>query len=158
MAGDNENRDELAAAIKLEHKCKPTYRETVFVHEKTNAGETVWRGYVEVFDITGHKKAKTCYAWRYVRGNEVKIFTVLASGLINSPRRAVQAAIFTDAQPLKTGFDKGLALIQDRVSETPKAPAKTAVKAEDSDVLNQAAENNLKTPKQKLNNGKKDKS
>ena len=26
-------------------------------------GRTVWRGEVEVFDLTGHPRAKRCYAW-----------------------------------------------------------------------------------------------
>lgn len=115
---------ELQAAIKLEHKCKPTHRETVFVHEKTDSGETVWRGYVEVFDIAGHKKAKTCYAWQHVRGNEVKIITVLGSSVISSAQRAVQAAIFIGTQPPVTGFDKSMVLIQEESEEEPKGRRK----------------------------------
>src|SRR5580698_6169018 len=84
--------ESLEAAIQLRHKCKPTHRETVFVHEKTRAEETVWQGHVEVFDVTGHKKARTCYAWQNVKFGGVKIFAVLGNNFIDSPKRAVQAA------------------------------------------------------------------
>lgn len=121
MVERDEHLGELQAAIKLEHKCKPTHQETVFVHEKTDMNETVWRGCVEVFDIVGDKRAKTCYAWRLVHGNEVKIITVLGSSVITSAKRAVQAAIFIGTQPLVTGFDRNLALIQEEPDDAPKS-------------------------------------
>jgi hypothetical protein len=31
-------------------------------------GQTVWHGEVEVFDLTGHPKAKRCYAWIHREG------------------------------------------------------------------------------------------
>ena len=120
MAGRDEYLGELQAAIKLEHKCKPTHQKTVFVHEKTDMNETVWRGYVEVFEVAGHKKAKICYAWRLVHGNEIKIITVLGSSVITSAQRAVQAAIFIGTQPLVTGFDRNLALIPEELDDAPK--------------------------------------
>ena len=90
--------ESLEAAIQLRHKCQPTHRETVFVHEKTKADETVWQGHVEVFDIAGHKKARTCYAWQNDKYGEVKIFAVLGSSFIDSPKKAIQAAIFVDQE------------------------------------------------------------
>jgi len=90
----------LQAAIQLKHRCWPVHRESVFVHETTEARETVWMGTVEVFDLRGHKEAKTCYAWQHNKGDgDTKIFTVLGNQLIDSPKRAVQAAIFLDQQP-----------------------------------------------------------
>jgi hypothetical protein len=53
----------LQVAIQLQHLCKPTHRETVFVREKLE-NETVWEGEVEVFDLEDHQEAKTCYAWQ----------------------------------------------------------------------------------------------
>jgi hypothetical protein len=92
--------DSLEAAILIKHKCKPTHRETVFVREETAGKETVWEGDVEAFNLEGHKQAKTCYAWRHTDGKgSVKIFAVLENQFIDSAKRAVQAAIFMDAQP-----------------------------------------------------------
>jgi hypothetical protein len=102
MSQQSEYLESLQAAILLQHKCKPTHRETVFVHEKTRQDETVWKGHVEVFDVAGHKEAKTCYAWQNKNKNtdygDVKIFAVLGSKVVDSPGRAVQAAIFVDKE------------------------------------------------------------
>ncbi|HTV62330.1 MAG TPA: hypothetical protein VMH30_07155 [Verrucomicrobiae bacterium] len=90
----------LQAAIQLKHQCRPVHRESVFVHETAGAQETVWKGNVEVFDLTGHKVAKICYAWQHIQDDgDVKIFTILGNHFIDSPNRAVQAAILMDKQP-----------------------------------------------------------
>ncbi len=90
----------LQAAIQLKHQCRPVHRESVFVHETAGAKETIWMGTVEVFDLSGHKEAKICYAWQHVQDDgEVRIFTVLGNQFIDSANRAVQAAIFMDKQP-----------------------------------------------------------
>ena len=44
------------------HGATATHRESVPVKETFN-GETVWEGIVEVFDLHGHPKANTAYAW-----------------------------------------------------------------------------------------------
>lgn len=90
----------LESAIKIRYECRPTHKETVFVREKTVDNQTIWQGNVEVFDLEDHDHAKTCYAWQHTeeRGR-VKIFAVLGNEIIYSPSRAVQAAIFVDAQP-----------------------------------------------------------
>jgi len=88
----------LQAAIQIKHQCQTKHRKSVFVTEKTGENETVWEGRVEVFDLKGHERAKTCYAWQAPRPQGVKIFTVLENQFIDSPRRAIQAAIFMDEQ------------------------------------------------------------
>jgi hypothetical protein len=87
----------LRAAILVNHKCEPRHRETAFVHVQTKDAETVWRGRVEVFDLAGHHNADTCYAWQNAE-NGGKIFAVLGNNFIDSPKRAVEAAIFTDKE------------------------------------------------------------
>src|SRR6266700_4031666 len=47
---------------------------TVVVHEVFQ-GKTVWRGDVEVFDLSGHPKAKRCYGWSY--GEPEEFITIL---------------------------------------------------------------------------------
>jgi hypothetical protein len=50
------------------HKASPIWVESVPVHEVFR-GETVWKGEVEVFDLTGHPKAKRAYGWSHPEGN-----------------------------------------------------------------------------------------
>lgn len=91
----------LESAIRIRHKCNPTHRLTIFVQVKTEDLETVWEGVVEEFDLAGHQTAKTCYAWGHViPSGRSKIIAVLKSTLIDSAEKAVQAAIFTDTQPV----------------------------------------------------------
>lgn len=50
----------LAVAIAQLHNCGAVYRETVPIHEIFQ-GQTVWKGEAEVFDLTGHPKARRAY-------------------------------------------------------------------------------------------------
>src|SRR5215469_12268093 len=96
-----ENTEYLAAlekAIQLRCRCTATYRQTVFVHEKTEDNETVWFGDVEVFDLIGCKGASRCYAWLNTE-HGVRVVTILHSRVVGSACRAVQAAIFSGVQP-----------------------------------------------------------
>jgi hypothetical protein len=90
--------ESLKAAIFINHKCKPSHRETAFVHVETKDAETVWKGRVEIFDLDGHHEADTCYAWQNNDNDGFKIFAVLGNNFIDSPKRAVEAAIFTDKE------------------------------------------------------------
>jgi hypothetical protein len=91
----------LESAIFIKHKCKATHRETVFIREAAPDNESVWTGCVEVFDLAWHETARTCYAWVHASENEApKIFAFARDQAVDSPRQAVQAAIFTDERPL----------------------------------------------------------
>lgn len=52
----------VQVALMQLHNCGATWRETVPVHEVFR-GQTVWQGEGEVFDLTGHPKAKRAYGW-----------------------------------------------------------------------------------------------
>ncbi len=94
----------LEAAILIAHNSWPTHRGTIFVREETENQEIVWEGPVELFGLTAHETAKNCYAWHYSDAEgTVKILTVLENGFIDSAKKAVQAAIFRDFQPLLLG-------------------------------------------------------
>jgi hypothetical protein len=120
----------LEEAILTKHGCKPTHKGTVHVHEQTDGNETVWEGTVEEFDLTGHKRAKVCYAWQHIDGqSEPKIIMVLGNRLIDSPQRAVQAAIFVDAQPAQAKFSKGPRDFKQRLQESVHETAVGTLKA-----------------------------
>jgi len=91
---------ELKHAIRQSHGCEATHAESVPVKEVFR-GEVAWDGIVEVFDITGHPKAKRCYAWGHpVERGPREITTVLKMPPVVSVEIAVKIAIATRA-PLK---------------------------------------------------------
>jgi len=66
---------------------------SIAVHEKFE-GKTVWQGIVEVFEIKGHPKAKTAYAWSYkTDSGETRYVVVLELPPVNSAQDAVRAYI-----------------------------------------------------------------
>jgi hypothetical protein len=84
----------LKKAILDLHGCKATWVKSVPVKEVFE-GETVWEGVVQVFEIQGHPKATCCYAWSHGLDNSKKrrFFAILHQGAIDSPEKAVRAAI-----------------------------------------------------------------
>jgi len=130
MACHVEYLEELQIAIRFKHRCNAAHKESVFVHEKTKSGETVWKGYVEVFDLSGYEEVKTCYAWLNRKVNGLKILTVLGNLLIDSAPKAVQAAIFVGAQPaMRTDLD----LLNSQLQHAKKALRETQINSEDLD-------------------------
>jgi hypothetical protein len=91
---------QLQVAVQELHKCGAVWRETVPVHEVFR-GQTVWRGNVEVFDLNGHPKAKRCYAWSHLDGQNderTRYVAVLEIPPVESAKTAVQASILADGQ------------------------------------------------------------
>jgi hypothetical protein len=86
--------DALADAVKNLHQVKAIFVRAVEVHEKFK-GQTVWHGVVSQFEIEGHPRAKTCYAWSEPTETEGKrkYFAVLAIPPVVSPETALRAAI-----------------------------------------------------------------
>lgn len=78
------------------HGCDSRWVEAVPVKEVFE-GRTVWKGVVQVFDLIGHPTAKRCYAWSYETDEgKTRYVAVLHQGPVDSPRKAVQAAIVSD--------------------------------------------------------------
>jgi hypothetical protein len=70
------------------------------VHEVFQ-GKTIWKGDVEVFNLTGHPKAKRCYAWSHLDGENdarTRFVAVLEIRPVDSARRAVQVQIVKDVK------------------------------------------------------------
>lgn len=84
---------EVELAITRLHGCKARHERTVPVREVFR-GRTAWEGQVEIYALTGHPKAKRCYAWGHLKddGNP-EITTVLEIPPVVSPETAVRTAI-----------------------------------------------------------------
>lgn len=90
----------LQDAIRKAYGCNSKHIERVPIVEMFQ-GQTVWDGTVDVFELLGHASAKLAYAWGHAAhdtGKEVHIVTVLGVPPVDSPRKAVQVSIVTDAK------------------------------------------------------------
>lgn len=95
---------ELAVAIRKNHGCEATFCNFVAVTELFR-NKVAWQGEVAVFAISGHPKAKFCYAWGYPPDDAAKnreIITVLAVPPVVSPEAAVKVAIASTTKLGKT--------------------------------------------------------
>ena len=86
----------LREAIRVMHGCESRHVASKPVREMFQ-GELAWQGIVEVFDLIGHPKAKTCYAWSYRDGKMLRAITVLELPPVDSPESAVKVAIAAEA-------------------------------------------------------------
>jgi hypothetical protein len=94
--------EELREVIRKLHGVDSTHRASVPVKEVFN-GKTMWEGIVEVFDLHGHDKANTAYAWLHATENPDKPkrhVTVLHIPPAISPETAVRAAIIQEFRAL----------------------------------------------------------
>ena len=88
----------LQVAVSQLHNCGATWRESVHVREVFR-GETLLDGEIEVFDLTGHPKAKRAYGWSHPDGPDNKterFVAVLEIPPVDSPQTAVKMAIYSD--------------------------------------------------------------
>jgi len=149
MSPQSNHLDTLQTAIQLKHQCRPTHRETVFVHEKTEKNETIWKGYVEVFDLTGHKEATTCYAWQQDITKGIRIITVLGNHVVNSPHRAIQGAIFAGVQLPTRKSPEDLKLLKKRIVDAEILLHETEINTEVLDAAIQPSIENGENIKQR---------
>jgi hypothetical protein len=94
--------EELRDVIRKLHGVESTHRASVPVKEVFN-GKTMWEGIVEVFDLHGHAKANTAYAWSHATddpANPRRHVTVLHIPPAVSPETAVRAAIVQEFRNL----------------------------------------------------------
>lgn len=87
----------LQEAILAVHGCESRHVATSPVTEIFE-GETAWTGEVETFEITGHPKAKRCYAWAYNDDGTMRTTAVLEVPPVDSPSSAVTLAIAAKAR------------------------------------------------------------
>ena len=92
--------ERVKLALEHLHGCSAVHSKTVPVHEVFQ-GRTVWQGHVEVFDLTGHPKAKRAYAWSHLDGDKddrERFVAVLEIPPVESAETAVRASIMADAK------------------------------------------------------------
>jgi hypothetical protein len=90
--------ERLQITICHSHHCDCTHLESVPVHE-VSRGQSVWQGDVEVFDLTGHPKAKRAYAWSHLQGKndqDERFLAVLEIPPVESAETAVRVQIVKD--------------------------------------------------------------
>jgi hypothetical protein len=93
----SERIENLRAAIETMHGCKALHERSTPVVEMFGT-KKVWEGVVESFALSGHAKAKRCYAWSYHDGGETQYVNVLEIPPVVSPVTAVRAAIVADSK------------------------------------------------------------
>jgi len=136
MARQIEYLVELKKVIERKYHCSATYRKTVLVEEKAAGNETVWNGFVEIFDLRGpNEDARVCYAWQHVHTGRIRTFTVLSSSVIDSPNRAIQAAIFVDAEKPAGKAAADLKLLKERIEAGKKALYEAELNVEDLNAI-----------------------
>jgi hypothetical protein len=85
--------EELETVIVKIHGCEARPVETVPV-EEVYRGRTIWKGEVTIFELTGNKRARRCYAWGLPNeSGAIEITTILEIPPVDSAEMAVKVAI-----------------------------------------------------------------
>ena len=87
----------ITLAVEKGNDCKAKHIESVPVIEMFGK-RVAWQGVVEVFELTGHPKAKRAYGWAFQDGKETRFLSVLELPPVDSPNTAVRMAIAAKAQ------------------------------------------------------------
>jgi hypothetical protein len=91
---------QLQKAIRATHGCGSRHFTTIPVTESFR-GKVAWQGEVEVFDLTGHPTARTCYAWSYDDNGTPRTTAVLGLPPVDSAEAAVKVTIAARASGKK---------------------------------------------------------
>ncbi|MBC2714336.1 MAG: hypothetical protein HF978_03420 [Desulfobacteraceae bacterium] len=91
------NIKNLKKAILDLHGCKSEWVESLPIKEVFQ-GQTAWEGVVEIFELIDHPTTKKCYAWSHAvdGSSKRKYIAVLHDGPVDSPEKAVRAAIVSE--------------------------------------------------------------
>jgi len=97
VANKREHIERVKLALEYLHNCGAIHCSTVPVHEVFR-GQTVWKGDVEAFSLTGHPKETKAYGWGEGKGEKERFFAVLEIPPVKSALDAVRASIVADAR------------------------------------------------------------
>ena len=95
--GMSKRIEDLRLAVETMNHCKARHEASTPIRE-TFRKETVWEGVVESFALTGHPKAKRCYAWSFQDKGETQYAITLEIPPVESPITAVRVAIVAAAR------------------------------------------------------------
>jgi hypothetical protein len=101
--GNNDYIERLQQVIFHLHKAASTWVESVPVREVFQ-GRVIWEGPVGLFTITGHHRAKRCYAWSHKAGKDdqdERFVAVLEIPPVTGPHSAVQVSIAAEVKGQK---------------------------------------------------------
>ena len=104
VVANREYIEQMQSVILHLHACKSAWVKTVPV-EEVFQGRTIWKGFVEVFALVGHPKAKKAYAWSHADGKDDegdRFVTVLEIPPVESPQTAVKVAIAAEVRGKKS--------------------------------------------------------
>jgi hypothetical protein len=87
----------IQKAMESTHNCDATYVKSALVIDVFQ-GQVGWNGMVDIFELSGHAKAKRCYGWQYREGDDMRTATVLEIPPVDSPEIAVKVAISAAAR------------------------------------------------------------
>jgi hypothetical protein len=96
--GKSEYIEKLQNVMFERYGCESSWIESLPVLDVFH-GQIVWDGFVEVFGLSGHPKAKIAYAWMDQDGTDgtgAIIETILELPPVDSPLSAVQTAMIAD--------------------------------------------------------------
>ncbi|MFL6583187.1 MAG: hypothetical protein ACJ8KU_01565 [Chthoniobacterales bacterium] len=82
----------LKRAVERIHNCRAKHAGSRIIVERLPDG-SIWRGTVEVFEISGHPEAHRCYAWIEERGTRSVSVTRLRIAPVTSAQHAVRSAL-----------------------------------------------------------------
>jgi hypothetical protein len=92
--------ERLQMVIRQLHGTDSTHRGSVPVTEVFR-GQMIWKGKVEVFDLSGHAKAKRCYVWSHRSGkdgSDERFVAVLEIPPVKDAQSAVKVAIAAEVK------------------------------------------------------------
>ena len=96
----SERIEQLLLAVETMHHFKADHEASTPILE-TFRGQKVWEGVVESFVLSGHPKAKRCYAWSFQDNGETQYVTALEIPPVESSITAVRASIVAEAEKRK---------------------------------------------------------
>jgi hypothetical protein len=82
----------LKRAVEQKHRCKAEHTGSQVIVEPLPDG-SIWRGFVEVFDVTGNPKASRCYAWLEQNATRSVPYTRLDTPPVTSAQEAVRGSL-----------------------------------------------------------------
>jgi hypothetical protein len=100
--------EDTRLVVEVMHDCAAKHECSVPAIEVVGKDE-IWEGVVEMYALTGHPKAKRCYAWSFADDDsEPRYVAVLELPPVISPNTAVRAALASGQQVMtgRAGFER----------------------------------------------------